>query len=158
MGALPVCARPDEVTIHVFTAPTEFVDSDSKDRSALLAEFVKGLTRQMPKEAKKGNGYRLVQSPEEADVVIEVLAPTRRQRGFEQRDPGWAAAIGAKREQAAVYDYTTNVKLTVGDYSTTLNYPSSAGAYHSAKVLGQSEVPKWLGENRTRLLARVGKE
>jgi len=145
----PVAAAAQApVPVAVIVKTSQFEDQAQKDR----LDSARDLKGYLSKKT-----MRLVETPEEAIVVIEVLG-----RGVQTQDTKSLerSAGGSRIEQRSDKDKVLRVKLSVGDYSTEIEGRSADGEYvimttwSQAAILASNAIDKWIKTNRAKLPER----
>ena len=137
---------PVPVPVAVIVQTSQFEDQAQKDRLDSAPDLKADL-----RDKKKT--LRLVETPEEAVVVIEVLG-----RGVQTQDTkSLERSASGRIEQRSDKDKVLRVKLSVGDYSTEIEGRSADGEYvitttwSQAAILASQAIEKWIKTNRAKL-------
>ncbi len=138
--------EPAPVPVAVIVKTSQFEDQAQKDRLD-SARDLKAYLRDKKKT------LRLVETAEEAAVVVEVLG-----RGEQTQDTKTLQRGASGRlEQRSDKDKVLRVKLSVGDYSTEIEGRSADGEYvitttwSQAAILASQAIEKWIKTNRAKL-------
>lgn len=146
----PVAAAAQEpVHVAVIVQTSQFEDQAQKDRLDTAKDLKQSLT-------SKKKTLRLVESPAEAVVIIEVLGRGEQASGDAKLQRG---ALGGV-EQTRYKDKVVRVKLSVGDYSTEIEGRNADGehvirtTWGLAAVDAAGQIDKWIKTNRAKLTAK----
>lgn len=136
--------EPQPVPLAVVVKTSQFEDQAQKDR----LDSARDLKAYLSKKT-----VRLVEAPEEAVVIVEVLG-----RGIEAQDTkSLQRSASGRVEQRSNKDKVLLVKLSVGDYSTEIEGRSADGEYvvtttwSQAAILASQAIEKWVKTNRAKL-------
>lgn len=129
----------EPIRLYLFTAPSEFVDQEFKNR--------RDATEDIRRQLQGKSDIQLVEPPAAADVTVEVLRRSREDddRPSDQKNPSTLMLI--------------KLRLSAGTYSTELtgdSKPSFTQRRSAARDAG-NRVLKWVKDNRDRLIAARGK-
>ena len=141
-----VSAAQTPVPVAVIVQTSQFEDQAQKDRLDSARDLKVYL-----RDKKKT--LRLVETPAEAVVVIEVLG-----RGIQTQDTkSLERSASGRVEQRADKDKVLRVKLSVGEYSTEIEGRSADGEYvitttwTQAAILAAIKIDTWIKTNRAKL-------
>lgn len=138
---LPTSALAQDINVYVFTTETRdgFTDPDIEQRR----DSVKDLRDALDGE----RGILLVESPDAADVTLEVLSRAKVGTG-NYLLWGGAAAMWKKN--------TVFVGLTAGEYKTAIQGEAGAGIkghWQRAADNAAKKAREWIKQNRAQLVA-----
>lgn len=136
-STIPLQADPQPVRAFLFTAPVgEFTDEASKARQDAMKDLREALT------GKKR--IVLVESREQAQIVLEVLGRTRETTGdYRKHDYN-------DRYTQSVKAHTVRVKLTAGTYETELVGDTVTSIKRKAAGEAADRIDDWLKANATK--------
>ena len=139
-------AAQTPVAVAVIVQTAQFEDQAQKDRLD-SARDLKAYLRDKKKT------LRLVETPAEAVVIVEVLG-----RGIQTQDTkSLERSASGRVEQRSDKDKVLRVKLSVGEYSTEIEGRSADGEYvittswTQAAMLAAIKIDTWIKTNRAKL-------
>jgi len=139
-------AQSEPVTVYIVEPTAQFVDTELQQRIDTTKDLK---TIKWDKKL-----VRLVDAPEQATIVLEVLG-----RGVEAQNNSHheRSVITGQIQDKSYQDKVVRVKMTVGDYSTEIIGRSiqrdelSVTSWKSAAIRASNEVEKWVKTNREKL-------